>query len=650
MGVNLIQTGLSGLNAARSGLATTSHNIANAATPGYSRQRVFQTAATPIHAGPGFVGTGTRAVDIQRSYDQFLTRELQLETAAAAQLRTHHTQAARLDALLSNSATSLTPVLQGFFDAVHQAAAEPASGAARQLLLEQMDRVTERFSLMDQRLQQTRAGVVGDIRSHVDRINTLSAEVARLNRGVAEARGSGSAPNDLLDRRDELVRQLAEHAGVTPLIQGDGTLNLFIGNGVPLVVGSETMPLAVGVSSRDPSATGLFSVGHGGTRVEVTGQVQGGALGGLIDFERGLLADAERQLGLFALGLADAANAQHRLGMDPVGRLGGDLFTNVNSPALQVARAIGQADNQGNAWLEVRIDQVGTLNGSDYRLTYDGDEGGYRLIRARDNQIVDTFADLPHSVASEGFTIRLAAGAMDAGDSFWIRPAAGAAGALRRVAADASSLALAAPVRADPVGGNIGEARIGPVTVSALSGTALTGAITLTYDAANARFAVTDPPGGTLAYSPDSDSGATLNLAVPGFGELAFTMTGAPADADRFVLAGNAQGVGDNRNALALAAQLQETPLLFGGSATLTEGYERLVTEVGGRTQGLGFAAETQEKLVRWAQDAREALSGVNLDEEAADLLRLQQAYEASARVIAVSNDLFQTLLGALRG
>lgn len=647
VGANLFGLGLSGLRAAQFGLATTSHNIANAGTPGYSRQQVGLAAGVPFFDAGNYFGTGVRLVEVRRSYDQFLLRELQTETALAAEQRLHHSLAARLDALFSDPSTGLATSLQGYFDALQEAAADPASGTARQVVLDQADRLAERFRVLDSRLRQTHDAVEAEARSAVESINTLAAEVARLNRGIAQARGMGGVPNDLLDQRDELVRQLGAQVGITTLVQDDGSLNVYVGSGQTLVVGAEAYRLAVVPRGSDRPGFGLALQGGGGGGVDVTGQIRGGTLGALIGFEGGLLADAERRLGQLALGLADAMNTQHRLGMDQNGLIGGDLFTPLNAPALLNARSMAQAGNAGDARLEVTIDSVAALTDSDYLLSYDGAD--FRLVRLRDNAVVGTFAALPQGISGEGFGIALAGGALAAGDSFLIRPAAGAAQQMRRVLSDGASLALASPVRARAAPDNLGEARIGAVTVAGLTGVPLAAPVTLTYDAGSGGFLVGSPPGGTLVYDPVADSGATLTLAVPGFGELRFAITGTPENGDRLILESNRLGIGDNGNALALAG-IAEAPLLLGGTASLAQAYERTLGDIASRTRGLALAADAQERLLQRAEETREALSGVNLDEEAAALLRYQQAYQASARVIAASDELFQTLLNALGG
>lgn len=644
MTIDLLQLGLSGLLASQYGLNTTSHNIANASTPGYNRQSVVFGSSTPVYSGGSYLGTGVSVTEIRRSYDQFLTRELHMATSGAADHGVQHALAAELDLLLGSPETGLSSVLQGFFGALEDAAADPASLASRQLVIDEANRLAGRFRSLDARFQQAHEGIRASARTTVEEINALVQGIADLDRRIASL-GSGSGqPHDLLDQRDELLRQLSERVAVTAVAQDDGSLNLFVGTGQALLVGGQARRLEV---TDAPSGTGIAIVDPNGSRLDVTGHLGGGVLGGMLAFEQGLLADAQRMIGQMALAVSDQLNAQHAQGMDLDGAIGGLFFTDINDPALTLARASADPSNTGSAALAVTLDDPSQLQNSDYRLSFDGTD--YRLVRARDNQLIGTFAALPQTFAGEGFSIDLAAGAMAAGDSFTIRPAAGAAGGMEPAVADPESLAFASPVRSGADAGNLGDGTIGSVSIDGFAGVTLGAPVTLTYDAAGGQLLVSAPPGGSIPYDPATDSGSTLTLPVPGFGDLSFSISATPADGDVFRIEGNDGGSGDNTNLLALSA-LQEEAVLYGGTATFAQGYERTVSDVASRTHGLAVSLDAQEQVLTRAEDQRQAQSGVNLDEEAAKLLEYQQAYDASARVISVANELFQTLLRATGG
>lgn len=647
MGNSLLNVGLSGLLASQRALNTAAHNVANSSTPGYSRQQVeLQTRPAQWNGGQ-YVGTGVDVAGITRNYDQFLTREVQLSTSVAAEQQTKYELSTELDALLGTSETGLSEPLQEFFNAIGDVAADPASLSARQLLLDQGGQLANRFQSLDARFGQLHDGVESQVRTTADDINALAGSIADINAELSSSGGATGQSNDLLDQRDELLRQLSEQVSVTTLSQGDGALNVYLGSGQPLVLGDESRELSITTRVGDPAGVGIAISQPGTSGVEVTSEISGGMLGALLDFEQEMLGDAQRQLGQIALGIAEQVNAQHQLGMDLNGNLGGLFFTDVNAPELQTARAFAHSANTGSANLQVTVDSVGDLQSSDYRLSYDGAQ--YSLVRESDNELIGTYATLPQTVASEGFTVQVDTGIMAAGDQFTLNPSASASRLFDVAVPDSQSLALAAPVRAATSEGNLGDAAIGLAAVDNLAGTPLADAITLTYDANANELLVSTPPGGTLSYDPSTDSGENLTINVPGFGDISFSVSGAPLGGDSFTLEHNAGGASDNSNAL-LISDLQQLSALSSGNATFAEGYGNLVSDVASKTSGFERSSTTQAELLRRAEDTRAARSGVNLDEEAANIMQFQQAYEASARVVSVANDLFQSLLRATGG
>ncbi len=643
---SLLNIGVTGLNANQKALRVAGHNIANVNTPGYSRQQVELGTYPEMWRGDGFFGSGVQVTGVRRIYDRFQVEQLRADTATTGQLRTYRELAGRLEDLFGGEATGVARPLQEFYDALSEVAADPASIGARQVLLGRAEALAERFQAMDARLKEMRGDVQRRIGDRVAEINSLTGSIAELNREIVSRQLGQGDPNDLLDRRDVLIERLSGLVAVTTVDQGDGTVNVFVGSGQNLVLGTRAIPLEVSPSPADPQRVEI-SMSYPGGAVPITDELRGGTLTGLLEFDRGLLAETEAGLGGLALGVGMAVNRLHAQGMDLTGAIGGALFTAFNDPALRESRVAANEHNTGNAVLGLFVDDPGALGTSDYRLSYDGAQ--YTLTRTGDETVVDTFAGFPHTVASEGFTIELESGAPAAGDSFLIRPTAAAAREMRVLLRDPESFAAAIPVRVESDPSNTGDLLVDAVSAEQLSGVPLSAPVTLTYDAGAAAFIVSNPPGGTLAYDPATDAGQPLALSLPGFGQVNLTLQGTPAAGDRLVIADNAGATGDNRNALALAA-LRNSPLFNGGTATPGEAYGRLVSGLGAKTESAGLALEAQETLLRRAQEARDATSGVNLDEEAADLLRFQQAYEASAQVIAAANRMFQTLISAFGG
>ncbi len=639
-GGDTLGIGISGLLAFQRALATTSHNIANVNTDGYSRQRTELITQTPQFAGNGYVGTGVRVDSVKRLYDDFLALEVRTSTSSFARLDRYHTLAGEVDGMLADAQTGLAPALQDFFNAMQDVANDPASVPARQSLLGVGGTLVDRFHYLDQRLADLYGRVNTDLKNTVTEINNLASGIASLNQEIARAQGTGQTPNDLLDRRDNLVNQLAERVSVTTVAQSDGTVSVFVGNGQTMVVGTQAMSLSVTASLYDATR---YDIGYtvGSTTVNITSQLAGGTLGGALDFRSQVLDTARTGLGRVAAGLAKSFNDQHLLGMDLNGAMGGSFFT---APTPTVAPA---STNSGGS-VSAAVTGASGLQASDYRLRYDG-TNAYTLTRLSDGATtaINTGGTSPYTTSAiDGFTLTITAGAA-VGDTFLVKSVTGSAGGIGLAVSDPNKIAAAAPIRTVATLANTGTGAISAGTVSNTTNLPLAASITLTFNSATNQFTVAGGPGGTLAYNPSTESGGK-EFTFSGYGGITFTVSGVPANGDSFTIQSNSGGTGDNRNALLLGG-LQSQQTLAGGTASYGAAYGQLVSDVGSKTRAAEINRDAQSALHDQAVAARAAVSGVNLDEEAADMVRLQQAYQAAAQVISVSNSLFETLLGAVR-
>ncbi|TVP83033.1 flagellar hook-associated protein FlgK [Thioalkalivibrio sp.] len=624
MSSGLLGIGTSGLLASQRGLSVTGHNISNSATEGYSRQRLDLNTRTPQFAGNGYFGTGVEVGGVNRVFDQFVENQLRTATSSSAQYSAFHDYAKRVDSLLANPDSGLAPGLQSFFAAAQDVATDPTSLPARQVLISEADSLSDRFGFLHQRLDDQRALVNGQIQTTVDEINGLSKALAEVNRGIVGAMGraGGAPPNDLLDQRDKLVRELAERVNVSTVAQDDGSLNVFVGNGQSLVVGSTASMLTAAPLGEDPTQIGIGYASTGGNVADISRFMTGGRLGALLDVRSSVLDVAQNALGRTALGLAEAFNEQHALGQDLLGNVGGDFFR------LPEAEVLARSDNSAAGQPVVTIADPGQLTTEDYRLRFDGSD--WELRRVPSGQPVD-----PEAVGLAIDTDAITGAA--AGDSFLVRPTRTAAQQIGTVISDARQVAAGSPVRVSADSENTGVAVAR--SVQAENAEALdTSPATVTFNAGSSQFEV----GGEVV--PLDPSGVT-EVRHNGW---TLAIQGTPADGDRFTVSANTGGVGDNTNALALAG-LQDARFLAGGTATLEGGYNTMIGEVGTRTRQAEVASASQARLLEEARNQRDSISGVNLDEEAANLLRYQQAYQAAAQVIAVSSTLFDTLLGAVR-
>ncbi len=621
----------SGLAAAQAGLLTTSHNIANVNTDGFSRQEVVQNTPAPHYSGAGFLGAGVSVQTVRRAYSAFLELQVRASGAQAAAAEELRMQLAGLEDLLADPAAGLAPALNDFFQGAHDLAAHPADAASRQALIARADALAARFVDLDAQLSRLRAGVNQQIESVVGTINAFAARIAELNRRIVEAGARGAQaqpPNDLLDQRDALLRDLNREIAATAVAQADGTINVFLGSGQAIVVGGNAYALA---AAPDPESPQDIAVGvqTGVTLLRLRGaDIAGGRLGALLEFREQDLPAVRNALGRIAMSLAAQWNDVHELGQDRTGAPGAAFFA-AGSPA-----AIARSTNAGNAQLGVAIADYSALTASSYRALWDG--AAWQVTRLPDGASW-SFAALPQTV--DGVAISVAAGTPQPGDSFRIEPTAAGAGSFAVLVREPSRIAAAAPIRTASGAANTGSGTVsaGAVNAPPPPNANLAQTVTITFTGA-ATFDVSGTGTGNptgLAYTP----GAPIS-----FNGWTIEISGAPAAGDRFIVEANAGGVSDNRNMLRLAA-LQTGRTLEGGSASYADAYGQLAAAIGNRAREAQVSGEALGKLAEQARVAQQSLSGVNLDEEAANLLRYQQAYQAAGKALAIADALFGTLL-----
>ncbi|MFZ2209234.1 MAG: flagellar hook-associated protein FlgK [Porticoccaceae bacterium] len=618
-------------------LSTASHNIANVNTAGYSRQRVDLGTQLPNYSGAGYLGNGVQVDGIRRVYNEFLSTQVRDLTATQREAEVLQQSASRIDNLLADPNAGLMPLAGQFFASLQDLANDPSSTAARQVVLDKSESLASRFRAFATYFDGLAAGVNSGLATAVEQVNALARQIGDLNQNIQTLSGAAGAPNDLLDQRDELIRQLSEYVAVSVVDQDNGDRNVFIGAGQPLVVGARVQQLTM---LRDPYDPVRQRVGFvsGAVPVDITGQLTGGEIGGLLAFRDQVLDPAYNRLGQVAQGIAATMNAQHRLGMDLNGNIGGDLFT------VAAPQALPRSSNTGDAVVGAAISDVSALTASDYRLDRRGTD--YVLTRLSDGVAVDLdAAGFPGgAVTVDGLRISLASGSIDDGDSFLLQPTRGASASLRVAIADTNAIAAASPIRTSSAQANSGSGTISAGTVDGPPpvGPDLTATVTITFNDPPTSFNVAGAGTGDPANVPYV-SGQTIS-----YNGWTVQLSGRPGIGDTFAVGANIGGAGDNRNALALGA-LQTAGTLDRGQSTYADAYGNLVAAVAVRTERAQATSQAQGVLLNQATAARDNVSGVNLDEEAANLLRYQQAYQAAARVIEVANGLFDSILNAVR-
>lgn len=546
----ILGTALTGLMAFQRSLDTTSHNIANVNTEGYSRQRVELSARNAYFSTEGYIGQGVNVANITRSYDQFVNQQLNTSTSAFAESEWLSAMASQVDAVVADNETGLSSSLDSFFSAINTVANDPTSISARQAMLDDADSLAQQFNTLSSYFEDFRTQTNGQMQATVNDINSYAQSIAELNAKIASDAGmtsGGQLPNDLLDQRDALVTKLAEKINISVVNQDDGSIGIFIGQGQSLVLGSNAYELSLQGSGLDEAYKEVLINGQ-----NITQRITGGELSGEIKFRDQVLNPAQQQLGMLAVGLSVQINTVHTQGVDLKNAVGKDFFV-FGSSSLKVP-VIADPSLSGGGSVAVAYDPANTenLKPSDYRLDYDG--SSYTLTRLSDKQVIDISGFPGSAVNIEGFTLNLTAAPTGA-SSFLIRPFFEAAGELKLNISDPTEIAAAGSALATP---------------------------------------------------------------------------------------------GDNTKALELA-NLGTKSVLSGGQSTFSEAYGQLISKIGTLTQSAAASRSAHEVLLNQARQTRESLAGVNLDEEAANLIRFQNAYQAAAKAISVANSLFDTIIGAVR-
>lgn len=671
---DLLSIGRSGLTASRTQLTTTGHNIANVDTPGYSRQIVTKIAESTRVANTGYVGSGTSAVSVRRAYSEYLTTQVRTNTTKNSHAVAFQSQVETLDSLLADSTTGIGSALDSFFTSLQTASTDPANTTTRQLVLSDAGALAQRFNSLNATISEQNSLINKEIRAVGSQINGLAETIGKLNEAIATASSKGEQPNELMDSRDEAIRELSSYIGVSVVQQDNSTLNVFIGNGQPLVVGEKVNALEVSRDVDDPTQVEINFVNESSKRA-ITGQLNGGTLGGLIDFRDKVLIPSLNSLGQMALAFSDAVNTQLSQGVDLNGNSGTALFTDINDDALASQRVTPSTYNSSEIDGSLRITSAANLVASDYQLRFDG--SNYTALRlsdgasiqvSQDDQGVLTFKDTLGQ--DQGFSVTLT-GSPVSGDSFTLLPTRQAAGDIQAILTQPDQLALAAPLRSEAAAQNSGTGSIGQPELVGSSGSDFESleaisSITWTYNADGGLTATAPnvPDGFSVVITPenisiDSSNTNTLSYSLAinnGTSSVSYNIqqdfSGVPKEGDSFTVSFNTQGVGDGRNAQALV-DLQDKQILgvtrSSSGYSLSDAYGNMVESVGTTTAVARQEVQVTGAVLTQATNSRNSLSGVDLDEEAANLIKFEQYYNASAQVIQVARSMFDTLLAAFR-
>ncbi|WP_276895590.1 flagellar hook-associated protein FlgK [Frischella perrara] len=433
MANSLINTGISGLNAAQNMLNVISNNISNAHTTGYNRQQIILSQANSTHSGKGFTGNGVKVNAVNRAYNQFIVDQLRQAQSHAGSVNAYYGELSKIDNLFSNKESSLSSQINDLFSNLNKLSSNAADPAGRQTVMSSLESLVSQFNKTEINLKNQINNVNNELAKNVDKINSYTQQIAELNQKIARLQNisGGHEPNDLLDQRDQLVSELNEIIGVN-VTEQNGQYNLSLMNGLNLVQGSNVSLLSVQPSSADPSLFSIIYTHNSGATQELTSQnINSGSLHGLLTFRDGPLNESRNQLGLIALNLADRFNEVNCSGVDIQGNPGEKLFD------FAKPTTIANNKNQGQATIDAIYNKVTDVKASDYEITFIG--GEWIVTRLSDNQQIITETK-DGQLIFDGLTISINGTPVE-GDSFILKPVAEIASSLKMATKDPNKIA-----------------------------------------------------------------------------------------------------------------------------------------------------------------------------------------------------------------
>ena len=626
---NLFLTGLSGLQSFQRALDATSQNIANSNTEGYVRQRADFSTRDSNLVGDVWVGTGVAVGSMRRVVNEFLADQSRTAQSAAARLEVFAGQSSRIANLLGSATGGLSASLQRLQNAIEGVAAEPASIGARQVMLGELQGAVAQLRSTDDRLREFETETNSQIAAEVTALDGLASGLAGINREIVAASATSSGVrNELMDERDRLLDKLSRLVSLRYVANRDGSVEVFVGQGQPLVSGG----VAARIGMRPDPADGTRQrvvLRADGNATDITDMLSGGVLGGLADFRAQSLDSTRNELGRIATVLTAALNEQNAKGIDLAGAPGGALLT------VAAPQAIVPSSNDGTATAALTLAEPRALTGVDYELQWSGSAWVARRLDTGGTVAMSGDGSAATPLSFDGLSVVLG-GAPAVGDRVLLRPTREAVKSMAVAVLVPARIAAALPVRASATNGNAGTGAVAAIEVQDPSHPDLRDAVTVSF-----------PTPGTVSVDGGAAQAWTPGQTIDHNG-WRLRLTGSPAAGDQFTVSDNSAGRGDNRNAVLLSDTLRG-PLLDSGTVSLADAATRLVSGIGNITQQAQRNFDVQQLVHQESVRQRQGISGVNLDEEAGNLLRYQQAYQASAQVIRAANEVFRMLIDIVR-
>ena len=677
MSVGLYQTGVSGLLAAQQQLATTGHNISNVNTEGFTRQRAEQSTTLGFESGNNYLGTGTYIHDITRLYDQFSHKEQLLSQSNLGGADFLETSLSQLDQVMATSGNALIGSIEQFYQGMNSVADNPNDLGLRSIVLNQANILSSNFNQLNDNFEQMAKAVNGEIEQIADKISKISVEIAKLNETILHSQkiNEGGQPNDLLDQRDRLINELGQYTRVTTVEDQHSVMTVMIGQGTTLVAGITPLAVSVVAGNPDPKQTQL-RLSSSGSNVAMDGSKLGGALGASIEFRDQHLNQVSNEINRLAMAISSTLNDSQNTGLDLNAIQGLNMFTDINTTQLQQGRVSSPISNSGTLQAQVSISDVSLVPTDEFQIRFDGTN--FIMTNLSDKSTTNLGAPGSGSPAGThdtgfGFEFIETAGVPTTDDVFIIDPTKNSAALMQATLTDPNGIAASSAIESTPASNNVSDAQVNIIQVSdpeatrTFSSVTNQGLLVDVYESAPGTFSYRVYNGDPLSVPPTPPSvvGAitsgtfTVGNSVivdlppaPATPAFQFEISGQPTGQgalapEKFTIA-DAFGLGNGNNAVAMA-KTQERGILNGSKQTFSQSLSISTSVVGSKASNAGLAANTAQALYTQAYNRNQSTSGVNLDEEAANLMKFQQAYQASSQVISVANTLFDTILAAVR-
>lgn len=675
MSVSLYNTGVSGLLAAQQQLATTGHNIANVNTDGFNRQRAEQNASIGVYSGGNFTGSGTYVNDITRIYNQFTYKEQLHNQSNLSNADTLHKDLDQLNEIMSFSGGAINSSIDKFYQTMNGIADNPSDLGLRSIALNQAEILSSDFRTLNDNIDQLEKSANGEISQMADKISQISVELAKINEQILQGRDLtlNGQPNDLLDARDRLVGELGEFTSVNTIVDANGIMTVMIGSGATLVAGITPLSLSVQSGDPDPKNTELRIVGPNSS-VAINGAALGGSLAAKFEFRDEHLSQLSREVNRMTMAISQSLNQSQSAGLDLNAQQGLNIFTDINSTALQAGRVLSPSTNAGNLAASVNITDISKVPTDDFEIRYDGTD--YIMTNMNDGSVQNLGAPGAGTYTPNpdyGFEFTELSGTPTTDDSYIIRPTENSTALMKVTLTDGKGIAASGAIDVTDSDNNVSDGNVNlinvidPVTARSYTDTTNSGLLVDVYESAAGVFSyrVYDADPLSPPPTPPSVVGAIAsgtflagNSAVIGMPPAAtppafqIEITGQPIGQgalapEKFTI-GDAFGIGNGKNAT-LMALTQEKGVVNNGKETFSQSMAISTSNVGSKASSAELVSDTAEALYTQAYNRNQEISGVNLDEEAANLMKFQQAYQASSRIISIANTIFDTLLQASR-